>query len=37
MQVATEKGMEVFTLNDEYVTTFADGSNFIAPCKPWYL
>ncbi|WP_318615984.1 BatA and WFA domain-containing protein [Sporosarcina sp. YIM B06819] len=27
-------GLEVFTLNDEYVTTFVDGSSFIAPTRP---
>lgn len=27
-------GLEVFTLKDEYVTTFADGSSFVAPARP---
>ena len=27
-------GLEVFTLKDEYVTTFADGSSFVAPTRP---
>lgn len=31
---ASEKGMEVYSLNDEYVTTILDGSNFVAPAKP---
>lgn len=27
-------GLEVFTLKDEYVTTFTDGSSFVAPARP---
>lgn len=27
-------GLEVFTLKDDYVTTFADGSSFVAPARP---
>ncbi len=27
-------GLEVFTLKDDYVTTFADGSSFVAPTRP---
>lgn len=27
-------GLEVYTLKDEYVTTFVDGSSFIAPSQP---
>ncbi|MEK5071301.1 vWA domain-containing protein [Sporosarcina sp. FSL K6-1508] len=31
---ATENGLEIYTLDDEYVTTIADGSSFIAPTRP---
>jgi len=30
----TENGLEIYTLDDEYVTTIADGSSFIAPTRP---
>jgi hypothetical protein len=30
----TENGLEIYTINDEYVTTIADGSSFIAPSRP---
>jgi hypothetical protein len=29
-----EKYLELYTLTDEYVSTFVDGSDFIAPSKP---
>lgn len=29
-----ENGMEVYTMDDEYVTTFVDGSSFMAPSHP---
>ncbi|WP_203246070.1 vWA domain-containing protein [Sporosarcina beigongshangi] len=28
------EGLEIYTPRDEYVTTFIDGSNFIAPAQP---
>ncbi len=30
----TENGLEIYTIDDEYVTTIADGSSFIAPPRP---
>nr|WP_255485319.1 BatA and WFA domain-containing protein [Sporosarcina sp. BP05] len=30
----TENGLEIYTIDDEYVTTIADGSSFIAPARP---
>nr|WP_225941862.1 BatA and WFA domain-containing protein [Sporosarcina limicola] len=30
----TSDAVEVFTMEDEYVTTFAEGSGFIAPSRP---
>lgn len=30
----TENGLEIYTIDDEYVTTIADGSSFIAPTRP---
>lgn len=29
-----ENGLEIYTIDDEYVTTIADGSSFIAPTRP---
>jgi hypothetical protein len=34
LSAGTADVMEVYTLNDEYVTTFADGSSFVAPPRP---
>jgi hypothetical protein len=31
---ATENGLEIYTIDDEYVTTIVDGSSFIAPSRP---
>lgn len=30
----TENGLEIYTIDDEYVTTITDGSSFIAPTRP---
>ncbi|WP_399628385.1 BatA and WFA domain-containing protein [Sporosarcina sp. SG10008] len=30
----TENGLEIYTIDDEYVTTITDGSSFIAPTSP---
>ena len=30
----TENGLEIYTIDDEYITTIADGSSFIAPSRP---
>ncbi len=30
----TKNGLEIYTLDDEYITTIADGSSFIAPTRP---
>ena len=30
----TENSMEIYSITDEYITTFADGSDFVAPPKP---
>nr|WP_255550331.1 BatA and WFA domain-containing protein [Sporosarcina sp. E16_3] len=30
----TENGLEIYTIDDEYVTTIANGSSFIAPARP---
>lgn len=30
----TENGLEIYTIDDEYVTTIADSSSFIAPTRP---
>ena len=34
LSAGTEEGMEVYTLEDEYVATFADGASFVAPTRP---
>jgi hypothetical protein len=28
------KGIEIFTIDDEYVATYSEGGNFVAPSKP---
>lgn len=28
------EGLEIFTLNDQYVATYSDGGSFVAPSKP---
>ncbi|WP_342512758.1 BatA and WFA domain-containing protein [Sporosarcina sp. FSL K6-1522] len=34
LSAGTGEGMEVYTLEDEYIATFADGASFVAPTHP---